>query len=349
MSWKTLIPHANTRSHRGVCRMAIGGDGRVTIRASAQIFGEAGITMGDRVAAALGDGEDAGWLCISKADRGWKIGSNASGPDQRATYKLTFTPRRGLFPEVRKSYEVRWEIRQGDMLCICWDEKLAKPRSMEQRSIDPMTEGNARDYSLLVPTGPTDSLGSAIPPVHFPRKEVVPVADDPTHVVAQPPSPEPAAGAVSSDLDPLNLAGIPDGAQVEVLTELTTALAGVAVDQERAQQEEEPLPPEVVDQLSAKARANLKRNPPPPWGAGVLDGASAVAKHGDGFLPLTTPETWKALREIMHAVKAAGATMTRINVPSPGRDRMKLNGEEMTPEECLDKARVIVKEWEAAA
>jgi hypothetical protein len=62
----------------------------------------------------------------------------------------------------------------------------------------------------------------------------------------------------------------------------------------------------------------------------------------------TTPETWRELRQIAMAAKAAGCVMERVNV-AEGPDRMKLNGDEMTPEECLEKVRVIVEEWEAVA
>lgn len=62
----------------------------------------------------------------------------------------------------------------------------------------------------------------------------------------------------------------------------------------------------------------------------------------------TTPETWRELRQIALRVKGAGGVMERVNV-AEGPDRMKLNGEEMTPEECLRKANVLVDEWEAVA
>lgn len=381
MSWKTLVPHANTKASGLECRMAISDAGRVTLRASAQVFAEAGIAMGDRVVVALGEGEDAGWLRLSKSDRGWKVGSNASGPEQGATYKITFTPQRGLFPEARKSYEVRWQIFEAGFLDICWGPKIAASvaviRKTTQPSIAPAEDVFAEPRSMeqieqpIVPPPDIFSMGSF--GGRKPRKEVVPVGTA-KPLGAQPPSPEPAAGA-----DPTSTTfttecpkcGSPnmesnyggergeagpflrcltcawdeeeEDAQVEVLAELTMAVAGVAVDQERAEQAPPPQPNPKIPPI------RQPRNPPPPWGAGVLDGASPVAKHSDEYLPLTTPETWKALRQIMHDVKAAGATMTRVNVPMPGRDRMKLNGEEMTPEECLEKAREIVAKWEAAA
>lgn len=62
----------------------------------------------------------------------------------------------------------------------------------------------------------------------------------------------------------------------------------------------------------------------------------------------TTPETWRELRQIALRVKGAGGVMERVNV-AEGPDRMKLNGEEMTPDECLRKANVLVDEWEAVA
>lgn len=349
MGWKALVPHNGMRPPEQECRVAIDAAGTMTVRASETLFRSADIGLGDTVSICLGTEDNAGWLRITKTDKkGWRLSTNGRKGQVGNTLKIGFTPAHDdRFMEVMTSQAVEFKIGGGN-LDIRWSDGKAKPNSIKALK----AAGHvARDFiEGLRPEAVTEERSQAAPPPADIESATVIVAEKPP----APETPPSVPGKSLFDKKPqtaplLPPAPRPDHKPYGKMTPRQTeqfvqAAAGGAEDRTLI----------LISgySISRKELAVAKA---------VLADRIAIAKAALGskniipdFIPSqepsaeTTPETWRQLRQIAMQVKATGSKMERVNV-SDGPDRMCLNGEEMTPEECLTRARAIVEEWEAAA